>query len=96
MFKKILEDKQSYTINDEDRNLLFNTPNLNHHLNPNYHQNSSKRLSHNVVDETGSLISDYTEDDLDIIDNEDEEFAATGNEKIFCLEMTLCINFYAT
>ena len=69
MFKKILEDKQSYTMNDEERNMLFNTPNLNYHYQQHH---SSKRMSHNVVDETGSLISDYTEDDLDIIDNEDE------------------------
>jgi hypothetical protein len=72
MFKKILDDKQSYTINDEDRNLLFNTPNRHH--------NTSKRFSHNAVDETGSLISDYTEDDLEGIDNDDMNVAGAAGE----------------
>ena len=77
MFKKILEDKQSYTLNDEDRNFLLNTPNNNYQ---NY--NSTKRLSHNPVDETGSLISDYTEDDLDIIDNDDLPPAPKSSERL--------------
>jgi hypothetical protein len=77
MFKKILEDKESYTMNDEDRNFLLNTPNNNYQ---NY--NSTKRLSHNPVDETGSLISDYTEDDLDIIDNDDLPPAPKSSERL--------------
>ncbi len=64
-------------MNDEDRNFLLNTPNNNYQ---NY--NSTKRLSHNPVDETGSLISDYTEDDLDIIDNDDLPPAPKSSERL--------------
>jgi hypothetical protein len=62
MFKKILNDKN----NDDERLNLMSYYQSNIH---NHHQNNnefSRRHANRVIEDTGSIISDYTEDDIDL------------------------------
>lgn len=62
MFKKILNDKNT---DDERMNFMSfyqTNQNLNHDSNNDY----CKRYLSRAVEDTGSIISDYTEDDIDL------------------------------
>jgi hypothetical protein len=67
MFKTILNDR----TNDDERLNLLSYYQSNQHLNNNNHNDYSKRYTNRMVEDTGSIISDYTEDDIDIENNLD-------------------------
>lgn len=80
MFSKILNDKQF--DNEERLNMINNVHNnqqqtygQHHRHQPSYDQdnNCSRRLSR-AIEDTGSIISDYTEDDIDMPDGDDDHY----------------------
>ncbi len=88
MFAKILNDKQTY--DDNDRMHFFsnyaatNTHHYQRRVEREEYQadfNSSKRLSR-AIEDTGSIISDYTEDVIDV-PCDDEDNYKEHNENIF-------------
>ena len=83
MFSKILNDKQF--DNEERLNMIHSVHNnqqtYGRHA-PSYDQdnNCSRRLSR-AIEDTGSIISDYTEDDIDM-PNDDEDHYQEHNQNI--------------
>lgn len=80
MFSKILNDKQF--DNEERLNMIHNVHNnqqqtygQHHRHQPSYEQdnNCSRRLSR-AIEDTGSIISDYTEDDIDMPDGDEDHY----------------------
>lgn len=77
MFSKILNDK--HYDNEERLTMIsnYNTQNCGNHQR--HHQgyqtdlNSSKRFSR-AIEDTGSIISDYTEDDIDVPNDEEDHY----------------------
>lgn len=75
MFSKILNDK--HYDNEERLNMIshYNTHAYSNRHQDNFQQdlNSSKRLSR-AIEDTGSIISDYTEDDIDVPNDEEDHY----------------------
>lgn len=82
MFSKILNDKH---YDDNERLTIFSTYATNNQQNYQRHQEyqtdfNSRRMSR-AIEDTGSIISDYTEDDIDVPDDDDHYIE--HNQNIF-------------